>query len=158
MEKGGVKINHLLYMDDLKLYGRTEGEIKTLTTTVSEFSRDIGMEFGLSKCAAMVMELGKMKDCTGLDLPDGQKIQGLTTDEDYKYLGMLEADSIKQNTMKAKVKGEYFRRLKKILKSDLNAGNVVTAINVWAVSAFRYSSGILDWTKVELQSMDTKLR
>ena len=158
LEKDGEKISHLLYMDDLKLYGKSEEEIKRLTAAVSMFSTDIGMEFGLSKCAAMTMERGKMRECTGLDLPDGQKIQGLTTEEHYKYLGMLEADTIKQDIMKGKIKAEYFKRVKKVLKSDLNAGNVVKAINVWAVSAFRYSSGILDWTKAELQKMDTKTR
>jgi len=158
LEKGGEKISHLLYMDDLKLYGKSEDEIKALTSAVRMFSTDIGMEFGLSKCAAMVMERGKMRDCTGLDLGDGQKIEGLTTEEHYKYLGMSEADTIRQNVMKTKIKAEYFKRVKKVLKSDLNAGNVVTAINVWAVSAFRYSSGIVDWTKAELEKMDTKTR
>lgn len=156
--KEGEKINHLLYMDDLKLYGKSKAEIRQLVTAVSEFSKDICMEFGLAKCAAMVMEHGKMRDCTGLDLPDMQQIQGLSGDEQYKYLGMLEADSIKQTIMKEKTREEYFKRLKKILKSDLNAGNVVKAINTWAVSAFRYSSGILDWTRAELARMDTKTR
>lgn len=35
---------------------------------------------------------------------------------------------------------------------------MVNAINVWAVSAFRYSSGVLDWTKAELQQIDVKTR
>ena len=47
---GGEKINHLLFMDDLKLYGKSENEIKGLVSTVEVFSQDIGMEFGIKKC------------------------------------------------------------------------------------------------------------
>ena len=42
-----VKINHLLYMDDLKLYGKTQKDLESLIQTVRIYSSDIGMEFGL---------------------------------------------------------------------------------------------------------------
>ena len=42
------KINHLLLMDDLKLYGNGEKEAKRLTNTIRVFSKDIAMEFGIS--------------------------------------------------------------------------------------------------------------
>ena len=45
------KINHLFYMDDLKLYGKNDKELDGLLRTVKKFSDDIGMEFGLDKCA-----------------------------------------------------------------------------------------------------------
>ena len=41
--RGGEKINHLLFMDDLKLYGKCENEIKGLVSTVDVFSQDRGM-------------------------------------------------------------------------------------------------------------------
>jgi hypothetical protein len=45
--KSGQKIHHLLYMADLKLYGKEEGEIDSLINTVRIFSDDISMKFGL---------------------------------------------------------------------------------------------------------------
>ena len=57
--------------------------------------------------------------------------------------------------MKSKIKIEYFRRLK---KSKLNGKNVIMAINTWAVSVLRYGAGIINWTTVELDSMDWKTR
>ena len=51
-------MNHLLYMDDLKLYGRSEQELESLIDFVRVFSRDIGMEFGLDKCAVLVLRQG----------------------------------------------------------------------------------------------------
>ena len=48
--------------------------------------------------------------------------------------------------------------MRKILKSHLNGGNVMQAINARAVSMIRYSAGILDWTKLELQELDRQTR
>ena len=44
------KINHLFYMDDLKLYGKNGEELEGFFTTLKIFSDGIGMEFGLDKC------------------------------------------------------------------------------------------------------------
>ena len=158
LEKDGQRISHLLYMDDLKLYGRTKDEIDTMTKCTFNISKDIGMEFGITKCASMVMKHGKIQNSTGISLPNGQMVPGLKTTDTYKYLGMLEADTIKQAEMKLKVKQEYIKRVRKVLSSDLDAGNTVTAINVWAVAAFRYSAVILDWNKTELKEIDVKTR
>ena len=43
-------ISHLLYMDDLKLYGRNSDQLDGLLHTVRTFSDDIQMKFGLDKC------------------------------------------------------------------------------------------------------------
>ena len=43
------KINHLLFMDDLKLYSRIEKGLDSLVQTVRGFSEDIEMEFGIEK-------------------------------------------------------------------------------------------------------------
>ena len=54
------QITHLLFMDDLKLYGRNEKEINSLVHTIRVFSSDIGMDFGIKKCAMMVMKRGNL--------------------------------------------------------------------------------------------------
>ena len=59
MKKDGCRINHLLFMDDLKLFAKNEKAIDSLVQTVRIFSDDIGMKFGLEKCAAMTMKRGK---------------------------------------------------------------------------------------------------
>ena len=76
----------------------------------------------------------------------------------YKYLDILEADGFKNAEMKEKVTKEYFRRVKKILKSKLNSGNVVRAINSRAVAFIRYGAGLIKWTKDELKNIDRKTR
>ena len=48
--------------------------------------------------------------------------------------------------------------MKAILKSKLNSGNTVKAVNTWAVPVIRYSEGIVDWKNSELRNMDRKTR
>ena len=42
--------------------------------------------------------------------------------------------------MKLNVSKEYIRRTRKLLKSELNGGNLVRGVNAWAVSLLRYSA------------------
>ena len=116
------KIDHLLFMDDLKLYSRSEKGLDSLAQTVRVFSEDIGMEFGIEKCAMLVMKNGKIMKSVGIELPDGKVIKSVQEGESYKYLGILEADKFLEEKMKLNVLKEYIRRLRKVLKSKLNVG------------------------------------
>ena len=105
------KINHLLYTDDLKSYSRSEKGLDSLVQTVRVFSEDIEMEFGIEKCAMLLMEKGKTVKSVGVELPDGKVIKSLEEGESYKYLGIVEADKFLEEKMKLKVLKEYKRRL-----------------------------------------------
>ena len=153
----GRKVNHLLYMDDLKLYGKSKAELEALVNTVRIFTDDIKMKFGLQKCATLVMKRGKKEEDAGIEMPDGQLMKDLG-DGDYKYLGILEADKIRMGEMKVRVRKEYYRRIRKLLTSKLNGGNMIKAMNTWAVAAVRYTAGIVDWKVDELKVMDRKTR
>ena len=86
------KINHLLFMDDLKLFSRSEKGLDSLVKTVHVLSEDVGMGFGIEKCAMLVMEKGKIVKSVGIELPNGKVIKSLQEGECYRYLGILEAD------------------------------------------------------------------
>ena len=49
VKKEGSRINHLMFMDDIKLFGRGTKEIDTLVQTVRIVSGDIRMEFEIEK-------------------------------------------------------------------------------------------------------------
>ena len=144
MGKNRGKINHLLFMDDLKLYGRNMQELDSLVQSVRIFSTDIGMAFGIEKCAAVKNSTGRVVESEGIELPNRDTIKELEENDGYKYLGILECDKIKSSEMKEKIKKEYFRRVKLMLKSKLSAGNVIMAVNSRAVSLLRYGAGIVD--------------
>ena len=58
--------------------------------------------------------------------------------------------------MKDAITTEYVRRIRKVLGSKLNGGNIITAINSRAVSIIRYGAGVLEWTQAELTALDRK--
>ena len=126
--KNEFSLNHLLFMDDLKLYGRSEERIDSLIKTVHILSRGIGIEFGIKKCGLLILKRGKIVRRQGLELPNGEIMKEMEQ-EGYTYLGKVELDKIKEKEMKEKTIKEYKRRLRLILKSKLNGKNKMTTIN-----------------------------
>jgi hypothetical protein len=60
--------------------------------------------------------------------------------------------------MKGRLKPEYSRRLRMVLKSEMNARNKITATGALAVPVLRYSFGIINWTLEERKQIDRKTR
>ena len=69
----------------------------------------------------------------------------------YKYLGIEESEGIKHQQMKEMLKQEYSRKLRMILKSELNSRNKITAIGALAVPVLRNSFGIINWRIEEIK-------
>ena len=113
-------INHLLFINDLKLYAKTEKDLDSLVQTVRIFSDDIGIEFGIDKYAILVLKRGKITKFDGISLPDGRVMKGLIEGAGYKYLGILQADQILCTEIKEKVKAEYLRRVHKISETGVS--------------------------------------
>ena len=146
-------------MDDVKLFEKkNEKELETLIHAVRIYSQDIGMEFGIEKCAMLVMKSGKRHLTDVMELPSQDKIRTLTENKTYKYLGILEADTIKQVELKNKIKKEYHRRTRKLLETKLSSRNFIKGINTRAVTLVRYSGLFLKWTREELKQMDQRTR
>ena len=66
------------------------------------YNQDIGMEFGIEKCAMLGMKSAKRHLTDGMELPNQDNIRTPGEKETYKYLGILEADTIKQVEIKEK--------------------------------------------------------
>ena len=158
LSRSQAKVNRLMYMDGIKLFAKNEKELETLIHTVKIYSQDIGMEFGIEKCALLVMKSGKRHLTDGIERPNQEKIRTLAENETYKDLGILEADTIKQVEMKNKIQKEYLRRTRKLLDTKPNRRNLIKGINTWAVILGRYSGPFLKWTRDELRQMDKRTR
>ena len=74
------KINHLVFMDDLKLYSRSVKGWDSLVQAVRDFSGDIGMEFDIEKFAMLVTEKERIVKSVGIELPDDKVIKSLQED------------------------------------------------------------------------------
>ena len=102
------------------------------------------MESGIEKRTLLVMKSGKRHMMNGVKLQNPVVIRTLGEKESYKYLGILEVDTIKQQEMKEKSKKkEYIRRNKKLLKTKLYSRSLVRGVNVWAVALVRYLGSFL---------------
>ena len=89
-----VYMNQLLYMDDLKLYARSEKGLESLVHIVRIFSSDIWMDFGVTKGAKLAIRKGKVIATERIKLPDDREIKNLEKGDSYKYLGVLELDEV----------------------------------------------------------------
>ena len=78
------------------------------------------------------MKSGKRHMTERMELPAQDLIRTLGEKETYKYLGRLEADTIKQN--------------------------LINGINTWVVPFVRYSGPFLNWTRDDLKQMDQRTR
>ena len=101
--------------------------------TVKQFSDNIGMTFGLEKCAKASFKKGN------IEINDDKAIQELNQEKAYKYLGVDESDGIQHRKMKEKIRKEYNRRVRLILRTELNGRNKMEAINSLAVPVVQYS-------------------
>ena len=57
----------MLLMDDYKLYNSSDNEIDRLARSLEIVSGDIGLKFGMDKCAVLKMKRRKQMQCKEID-------------------------------------------------------------------------------------------
>ena len=75
------------------------------------------------------MKSGRRQMTEGIELPNREKIRTLGKKETYKYLGILEGETIKQAEMNEEIKKEHLKRMKKPLETKLHSINLMKGIN-----------------------------
>ena len=60
--------------------------------------------------------------------------------------------------MKEKTRKEYYRRIRMVLKSELNAINKIEAINTVAIPVVTCSFNTINWTPEDIKNLDRKTR
>ena len=155
-ENRNQDITHLFFVDDLNLFATNMSSAKTLLDLVTTFSQDIGMKFGESKCAYLMIERGKQKCTTEKLEMNGTKIQSIKKDVTYKYLGVDENVSYNGSLNKDRIQSEYLKRVRKLWRSELSGYNTYIAQNAFALPVLTPTFGILDWTKDEIKNIDIK--
>ena len=74
-------------------------------------------------------ERGKLASTGNIVINDDTEVQELDQEKVCKYLGVDENDGIQHSKMKEKIRKEYNRRVRLILRTELNGRNKVEAIN-----------------------------
>ena len=75
LSRSQENVNHLMYMDDIKLFANNEKELETLIHTIRIYCQDIGIEFGIERCALLIMKSGNRHLTDGIELPNQDKIR-----------------------------------------------------------------------------------
>ena len=123
-----------MYMDNIKLFANIEKQLEILIHAIRIYSQDIRMEFSREKTAMPGMKSSKRPLTDGIELPSQEKIRKHREKETYKYLGILEANTIKEMKTKDKIQNEYLRRTRSQLKIKLSSRNLIKGINTWTVT------------------------
>ena len=147
---------HNFFVDDLKLFSTNINNIKGLLDIVTIYSRDIGMKFGVDKCAFVQVEKGKL-----VQNPDPLRVHDLIIEpvpagDTYTYLGIDKNIAYDEPLNKAKLTKEYLNCIKKIWSLELSDYNKVVAHNSFATQIIIPTVGIIDWTIDDIEQLHIK--
>jgi hypothetical protein len=154
-----TKVNRFYFIDDLKVVQGSEADLKRANSIIGKVSEDMGMRFGISKCAEIVYERGKMVKGEGLDLKEGTvKALNPENQEFYTFLGIEEGEGQMDKLVKIRVTEKCFELINKLCSMQLYERNLVKSINCKAMATVRYSMSICHYTKTELKELDIRVR
>ena len=66
-----MKVNHILFMDDLNFFGKKKKQLEFLIQAVYIFNQDVGMQFGIKKFRVVILERGKVTRTDSIKPPKG---------------------------------------------------------------------------------------
>jgi Reverse transcriptase (RNA-dependent DNA polymerase) len=105
--------NHLLFIDDLKLFSIKDDVVKEMVDETKKFFKTIGLELNVEKSATN----------TPICQSDAKLLEGI---EGYKYLGIVESkESVPLKETFDKIKKEIGRRVDLLCQRPLNSANFI---------------------------------
>ena len=150
-----VKRTHSLFVDDLKVYQESHETLKMVNEMIVQASHDTGACYGVSKCAEIVFQNGKMTKGEGLQVL-AERMKTMDPDENdvYRFLGIEQADGLKTKNVYERVKEEVIKRVKMLTGTELNDINLIKAINMKVIPAATYAMNVCKFTQAELKELD----
>ena len=153
--KRDVSRTHSFFVDDLKVYQESHNLLKEINEVIVQASLDTGACYGVSKCTEIVFEHGKIVKGEGLQvLQERMKTLNPDQEEMYKFLGVEQAYGSRTKQVYERVTEEMTKRLKLLMKSELNDENVIQAINSKVIPVAPYPMNVCKMTKGELNELD----
>ncbi|KAG0435891.1 hypothetical protein DMUE_4487 [Dictyocoela muelleri] len=144
IDNNNQNLNHLLYIDDVKLFSDKENDLQLLLNKSKDALENIGMNLNIKKCGSntdvMISE------------------QSIQTDT-YKYLGMIETSKNKDCEINLRIiENKILKRVEYVLKTSLYSKNKVTALNEYALSVLNYFVGLINMDDKFCIELDNKIR
>ena len=92
-----------MYMDDIEVFVKNDKELEFAIETIGIFSKDIGMEFVIGKCANSYDDKQRKTALEEIELFNKKSDRTLRDKENYKYLKILETDTRKETEINENV-------------------------------------------------------
>ncbi|XP_029655879.1 uncharacterized protein LOC115229710 [Octopus sinensis] len=138
--------NHLVFIDDIKLFARSSNQLRSMGECVNEFLGKIGLQLNFSTAATNSQLCGDL-------------VKVLEDHEGYKYLGITESPkSLILPETKIQIIEGVRKRAAMLCKTYLNARNLFHALNEYAISLLNYYVGIVEFEPQEYDDMDCIIR
>ena len=135
-------LNHLLYVDDNKLYATSLTELHQNVRQLSRVLQAAGLSINRSKCAFTLPSCVEHPRCTPSPL---NTFPCLSTDSDiYKYLIILQNSTTAHTPMSKQVFLEILSRVRKVLKLPVRDHGKL--FNSWSLHDFRRNCVLVDHT------------
>lgn len=138
--------NHLLFIDDLKLIALSKSVLNAMVDETKKFFEVVGLEMNVEKSAtnsSLCSEEAKL----------------LESHEGYKYLEVIEnSDGRTSPETYAKIVESIKLRVAALCKTNLNAKNLIKAVNEHAISLINYYVGIVDIEPDQFKNIDNNIR
>ena len=146
-----IKRTHSLFVDDLKVYQESHKALKIVNEIIVQASHDTGACYGVSKCAEIIYQNGKMVRGEGLQvLEERMKMMNPDENEIYKFLGIEQADGSKTKAVYERVKEEVTKRVKMLTKTELNDANLIKKV----IPIATYAMNVCKFMVAELKELD----
>ena len=121
-------------------------------------SHAVCMELGLRKCAVAHIKRGKYASGADYLLPEDRKIERVSWEGTYRYLGIEQLFQSDHAAVSDRPKAVYAKRLYQVWSSTLSSKHKVHATNTWAVAVFRYFFATVKWPLKALIQLDRLTR
>ena len=140
-----MALNHLLFMDDLRLFARDTDLLGKLLSKTKEFFAEVRFNLNAQKST-------RLSDYMEVKTLNKPLVLNSTTS--YKYLGFFQTDKTLQVANKKKLIELVHERVARVIGTILSGRNIVTALNEVVVSLLNYSAGVTALTETELTELD----
>ncbi|KAG0442732.1 hypothetical protein DMUE_0047 [Dictyocoela muelleri] len=139
-----INVNHLLYMDDAKLFAYDE---KVINLFYSQFKNSLN---------SIGFYLNEEKSQGNIKL---ETLPITKSENNIKYLGIHENCLGKNEKITCQsVKDKIFQRIESLCSTELNAKNLFEAINQFAIPVMNYHIGILNIPEREYENINLEIR
>ncbi|OTF77079.1 hypothetical protein BLA29_004332 [Euroglyphus maynei] len=146
IEVDDISRNHLLFIDDIKLLATDQPMLQHLCDCTLRFMQKVGFK------------INKQKSATNTRIDDFVETE-LDQINGYKYLGVYEnSNNIIKEENKILIKDKVINRISKLCQTKLNAINLFSAINEYAISNINYFVGLAPYKVNEFKQFDKDIR